>query len=184
MARRVLSGTVRAKPAFAHHTKMEDTMSEDVTQVWSAIERQPICMLSDHDGGAIRARPMAAFPDRDEGIVWFVTDRRSAKEEEIKRDDRVGLAFADLKANTYLSLSGHARLVDDRDKLRDLWTEMVDAWFPKGPDDPNAVLLCVDPDQAEIWDSPADRRVVRMKVEEAQREDRRPDLGRNAKVAM
>ena len=34
---------------------------------------------------------------------------------------------------------------------------MVEAWFPEGPDDDGVVLLKVEADSAEYWDSPGGR---------------------------
>ena len=31
----------------------------------------------------MRARPMHAIPDRDAGCIWFITDTRGAKDDEI-----------------------------------------------------------------------------------------------------
>ena len=33
----------------------------------------------------------------------------------------------------------------------------MEAWLPEGPDDPNVVLIKVDPHTAEYWDTPGGR---------------------------
>jgi len=45
-------------------------------------------------------------------------------------------------------------VVEDRAKLEELWNTFAEAWLPGGPDNPEAVLLRVDVDQGEYWDTP------------------------------
>jgi Pyridoxamine 5'-phosphate oxidase like len=52
-------------------------------------------MLTTSSGSIMRARPMHALLDRDGGCLWFITDQRGAKAQEIKADPDVCVAFAD-----------------------------------------------------------------------------------------
>ena len=45
--------------------------------------------------------------------------------------------------------------VTDRGKMKELWSPLHKAWFPKGLDDPNIELLRIDVDRAEYWDAPS-----------------------------
>src|SRR5258707_437688 len=59
-------------------------MSEsDIDRVWEIMDDIPICMVTTHAGGRMRSRPMHAIPDRDAGCVFFVTDTRAGKAEEL-----------------------------------------------------------------------------------------------------
>jgi general stress protein 26 len=53
----------------------------------------------------------------------------------------------------FVSLSGTAATVDDREKLSRLWKVEWKVWFPGGKDDPNLVLLRVDGSAGEYWDN-------------------------------
>jgi general stress protein 26 len=100
--------------------------------------------------GVLRARPMAiADIDQDE-CVWFTTSEQSGKIDEISADPHVCVTFQE--GHHFLSLSGEAELVHDREKIRQLWSEAWRPWFPGGADDPNLVLLCVGPREGELWD--------------------------------
>ena len=57
-------------------------------------------------------------------------------------------------SDSWVSLTGHAVVVDDLEKKRELWDAGVAAWFPDGPDDAGIVLLRVDAASAEFWDNP------------------------------
>ena len=55
----------------------------------------------------------------------------------------------------YVSISGKAQLVRDRNKIEELWKPEFKMWFPEGKDDPQIALLRVSLEKAEYWDSPS-----------------------------
>ena len=57
-------------------------------------------------------------------------------------------------SDSWVSLTGHAVVVDDLAKKRELWNAGVEAWLPQGPDDDGVVLLRVEGHSAEYWDTP------------------------------
>ena len=59
--------------------------------------------------------------------------------------------------SSWVSLSGTASVVDDQARLAELWNTFTDAWMEGGPDNPNNVLVKVDADTAEYWDSPGSK---------------------------
>ena len=137
------------------------TGGRDADRVWKLIEKIGFCMLSTHDGEDIRARPMAAHIDRDEHAIYFLTDRDSHKDEDIERNPNVGLAFANTGGQKYVSLTGHAALSNDRQKIRELWSTPAKAW----------------------WDSPGTV-VSYVKMLAAVMTDSRPAVGDSAKVKL
>jgi general stress protein 26 len=154
----------------------------DIDRVWSLIEKIGFCMLSTLDGEDIRARPMAAYVDRDGRAVYFLTEAASHKDVEIARNPNVGLAFADPGDQTYVSITGHAEISNDRRKIKELWSTPAKAWW-KSPDDPNIRVLKVTPKDARYWDGPgALASYVEMLA--AALSDRRPAIGDHAKVKM
>jgi Pyridoxamine 5'-phosphate oxidase like len=66
---------------------------DNIDRAWDIIEKVGTCMLTTQFEGGLRARPLEARPDRDAGIIWFVTDMRSGKEHEIEAEHNVGLIF-------------------------------------------------------------------------------------------
>lgn len=67
----------------------------DINRVWDIIERVGVCMLTTQFAGGLRARPLEARADREAGLIFFVTDVHSAKENEIAAAPDVGIAFID-----------------------------------------------------------------------------------------
>jgi len=70
---------------------------DSIDRIWDVIENVGVCMLTTHAASGLRARPLEARPDRGAGLIWFVTDRRSGKENEIEAVHDVGLVFIDSK---------------------------------------------------------------------------------------
>ncbi len=105
--------------------------------------------------GAMRSRPLATVQMDDEGTLWFFTSVSSPKMQEIALHSEVNLSYSDPDRQDYVSVSGTAQVVRDREKMRALWTEWVQPWFPRGLDDPDLVLLRVRVSEAEYWDAPA-----------------------------
>ena len=67
----------------------------------------------------------------------------------------MNLAYAEPADQLFVSVSGRANLVRDKDKAKELWTPAMKAWFPKGPEDPDLALLKVSVEKAEYWDTPS-----------------------------
>jgi general stress protein 26 len=163
---------------------MKDTEkdTDDSERVWELMKKVGICMLATRDGALIRARPMGAYVRREENAVYFLTDARRHKDDEIARDPHVCLAFADSRGQTYVSLTGRATISADRDKIRELFTTPAKAWWDSA-DDPNIRVLTVTPNDAEYWDSPGTV-VSYIKMAAAAVTNTRPALGDNKKVAL
>ena len=107
------------------------------------------------DEGPMHARPMAYRSVDDDGSFWFFTKRDSRKVAELEADPETMLTFADTKEHNFVSVSGKSHIVSDRTQVKERWTEIYRTWFPGGPEDPNIVLIRVDAEHAEYWDTPS-----------------------------
>ena len=137
------------------------TKQNHISRVWDVIEKARVGMLTTKFGGGLRARPLEARADRDAGIIWFVTDVRGTKDDEIGADHEIGLVFfIDESDRAYLSITGRAVVTRDTAKTKAIWKTTDDIWFPGGPDDPNVRLLRIEPVTAELWDGPSSAAVA------------------------
>lgn len=112
----------------------------------------PIAMLTTFGSEGPRSIPMARQEVHPSAEMWFITVRDSAHTRAVQEDPRVSLTFSSRDA--WVAVYGTATVVDDLAKLKELWNTFAEAWLPEGPEDPNAVLLRVDVDRGEFWDSP------------------------------
>jgi general stress protein 26 len=159
-------------------------MSEHgVERVWQIIEKVGVCMLTTKFVGGLRARPLEARPDRDAGIIWFVTDLHSGKEHEIEAEHEVGLVFIEPEERAYLSLTARAEVERDHAKAAEIWKSTDNVWW-NGPEDPNVCVLRVRPITAELWDGPASTALVAFEFAKARVSGEKPDLGENRKVTV
>jgi len=102
--------------------------------------------------GRLTSRPMTLQEVEFDGDLWFFAARDSRKVTHVTANPQVNVATAG--SDSWVSLTGHAVVVDDLAKKRELWNAGVAAWFPDGPDDAGIVLLRVDAASAEYWDNP------------------------------
>jgi general stress protein 26 len=122
------------------------------------IDAASIGMLTTEEAdGTLRSRPLATLEMDSAGKLWFFTAMSSGKVEEIDQHRKVNLSYANLDKQDYVSISGHARLFRDPQKMQELWTPWVEPWFPNGVNDPDLGLLEVTVDDAEYWDAPASK---------------------------
>jgi general stress protein 26 len=154
----------------------------DSDRVWELMKKISICMFATWDGRELHARPMGAYARPEDKAVYFLSDARRHKEQEAKQYLKVCLAFADTGGQKYVSLAGHAEVMSDRGKIRELWGTPAKAWWDS-PDDPNIRVLKVTPAEAEYWDGPGTT-VAYIKMATAAVTGHRPDMGENRKVAM
>ena len=156
--------------------------NDDVARVWDLMEKISFCMLATWNGSELRSRPMDARVRRKENLIYFLTDIRHQKDDEIARYPKLNLAFADTDAMKYVSLSGEAEMSNDRAKIKELWEPTAKAWWDSA-DNPNIRVLKVRPTIAEYWDSPG-KAVSLVKMVVAAATGAKPELGRHEKVAM
>lgn len=107
--------------------------------------------------GALHSRPMMTQQMSEGGLLWFFTAKDSHAVEDLEKEQAINLAYADPEHDRYVSVSGQASLVADRNKLEELWTDALTRFFPQGIDDPRLALLQVRVESAEYWDASAGR---------------------------
>ena len=154
-----------------------------IDRVWDIIEKVGVCMLTTQFAGGLRAQPIESRPDRDGGLIFFVTDIHSAKEDEIEARPDVGLVFVDPGDKAYLSITGRASVLRDAETTKRFWRNTDEVWWA-GPNDPNVCLLRIAPLTAELWDGPASAVVTAFEFAKAKLTGQEPNLGENRKVTV
>jgi general stress protein 26 len=128
------------------------TQQEDRQKLVDLMDDMPIAMFTTFGPEGPRSVPMARQEVEPGAELWFITARDTAHVRALDAEPKVALTFSSRDA--WVAMTGRARVVDDLGKLKELWNTFAEAWLPGGPEDPNAVLLHVEVDQAEWWDSP------------------------------
>lgn len=146
-----------------------------------------VCMFITHAAASSdfdHTRPMATMDVEEDGTVWFFTDIRSIKVEEVSLEHEVHLVYAHPGKESYLDVWGNAKVVNDRDLIRAKWSPIVRAWFPEGANDPNLTLLRVKPVQAYYWDAETGKMISFLKIAASAVTGKRLSEGAEGKLAM
>jgi len=167
---------------MSHTDKTDLTEAEARDRVWELAEKINICMFVTWDGERQRARPLAANVERDEDAIYFLVDVDGMKDDQIEEFPIVTLAFADNSGYKYVSITGMAKVTNDRAKIAELWTPDNKAFWDS-KDDPGIRVITVTPDDAEVWDSPG-KIVAAVKMLTAAVTGAKVELGNNRKVTM
>ncbi|GHA58805.1 pyridoxamine 5'-phosphate oxidase family protein [Pontibacter akesuensis] len=128
---------------------------ENLKNLLDKIKDVKIAMMTTAEAdGSLRSRPMKTQQSKPDGNLWFFTGYESGKTHEIENDFHVNLSYAEPSDNLYVSVTGRARVLRDQEKINELWTADMKAWFPDGKEDSNIGLIKVTIDKAEYWDTP------------------------------
>lgn len=107
--------------------------------------------LDDHY--KMSSRPLTQQQIDDDGQMWFFASTEAEFTKELANHPSVNVSFADTQDSLYVSVSGQAELLQDRQRAAELWNPLLKAWFPGGLDDPHLALIKVQIQSAEYWDS-------------------------------
>lgn len=167
---------------------MSDLSRDEAIQKLSdLISNHRVAMLTTIDtDGAPWNRPMGLQkPGEFDGTLALFTRADSDKVKHIERNPKVSLAFQKPGDNEYATMTGTARVTNDRQKIHDLWSPFVRAWWPEGPEDPSIRLVEIDVDRAEFWDSPSSMLVHAFGIAKAVvTGEPADDIGENAQVSL
>ena len=129
------------------------------------VEEVRVCMFitnssTEHE----HTRPMSAVDVEDNGTLWFYTDMRSIKVEEVVTDRKVHLTFAHPGKESYMDVWGTGSVVTDKALIKEKWSPVVKAYFAEGADDPNIALLKVQPNEVYYWEAETGKMVQFLKM--------------------
>lgn len=131
----------------------EQTSTEKkLDELYDLIEDMGIALMTTRrPDGHLVTRPMATQEHGPLGDLWFVTNIETHKVDELEADPNVCLGYYDDGSKEWVSVSGTARVSQDRDRIRELYAPDWKAWFGDeggerdgGPDDPRLALIVVD----------------------------------------
>ena len=123
-----------------------------------------VCMFITNNEHEDHTRPMATIDVDDDGTLWFFTDVRSIKVEEVNTNHKAHLVYAHPGKESYLDVWGNATTTKDKQTIQNKWSPIAKAWFPNGADDPNLALLQIKPTSVYYWDAEAGKMISFLKI--------------------
>ena len=158
-------------------------------KLWTMIKDIKFAMFTTRHGsnGHLHSRPMTT-QNKELGAddsLWFFMSKRGDPVDDLGADPTVNVVYADPGADTYVSVSGTAALIEDAGKKKELWNKIAEAWFPGGPTDPDLALVQVRIVHANYWDVKSSKLVQLFAMAKAAVTGKPPgELGEHGEVRM
>ena len=125
---------------------MTDT-AELKHKFWKSLADSPFLFLQ-LDTDPRSAVPMTAQLDKDaDSAIWFFT----GKDRELAQGGPATATFSGSSNQIFARFSGTLTPELSRERLDKHWSQVIEAWFPGGKDDPNLLMLRMDLGDAELW---------------------------------
>lgn len=152
--------------------------------LWDLIKETRFCMLSHrHTDGTLHSHPLTMQNKKldESGYVYFFVSRKTEVGQRLRQDGNVNLSFANVKDDTWVSITGTAMVLEDPQKKEELFDVMDKAWFD-GPQDPEMELVAVRIDEAEYWNVKENKLLQLLKMGKAAATGDRPQLGEHKEL--
>jgi general stress protein 26 len=154
--------------------------------LWDLIKDTRFCMLAHrHADGTLHSHPLTTQNKElgEDGCLYFFVSRSTEVGQRLQQDGNVNLAYANVEKDTWVSVTGTARISGDLQKKKELFNVMAKAWFPGGVDDPDMELVEVKIEEAEYWNVKENKLLQLLKMGKAAATGTRPrGMGEHAEV--
>jgi general stress protein 26 len=175
----------------AHDVTEPVALEKKLDELYGLIEGIEIAMFTTRRrDGRLVSRPMATQTQAKGSDLWFVTDIESDKLDELAFDPQVNLAYYKDRTREWVSVSGTARVTQDRRLIHELYRKDWKAWFGDaggardgGPDDPRLALIMVDVESVVYLKLDKPQPVVLFEVARAMVTGSPPDVGAQREVS-
>lgn len=166
---------VMAKEARDQEEAKDLSTSKKLEQLYELIDGIETAMLTTRTKtGALVSRPMQTQARRAGTDLWFMTVVTSGKVDELIADPQVNLGYYKDGSREYVSVSGRARLTQDKGLIHELYKPDWKAWLGDegderdgGPDDPRIALIEVTAESAYYLKSNQPRLIALFNVAKA-----------------
>jgi general stress protein 26 len=116
---------------------------------WTTLADSPFLFLQ-LEADPRAAVPMTAQLDKDaDSAIWFFHRRTGP----LAAGGPATATFAGKGHDLFARFTGTLNEETNRGRLEQGWSPAVEAWFPRGKDDPDLLMLRMDLDQAELWNA-------------------------------
>ena len=153
-------------------------------RLWKEIDEARIVMLGLVGGEPHHMQPMAVFGDKTGDALWFFTktDTDLVHQTGSRHDAMVCLMAKDMEFQACI----HGDLVPDTDRVKmdAFWSPFVSAWYPDGKDDPDLIMMRLDPKDARVWVSKRGPISYPLEIAKANATHSLPDVGGKADVQL
>ena len=144
---------------------MKSVQQEEVDKFKAIIESIKTGILFTRTGmDRLKGRPMTTIQVDNNGDLWFFTNEFSGNVYEICKNNEVFLNYANPFIDAYAVVTGKAYLTRENNKMNELYAPSIKTWFPAGLNDPNLLLLRIEPDEVEYWNGNSGKIVTSFNI--------------------
>jgi len=139
-------------------------------KLWELIKDTRFGMLTHrHSDGQLHSHPLTTQNKKvdEQSTLYFFVPKNGDIVRHVATDPSVNVAYANTDADSYVSVTGSASVLEDQAKKEELFNPAAKAWFPGGATDPNLALLAVRILDAEYWDVDDSKMVQLLKMAKA-----------------
>ena len=111
----------------------------DTTKLWDLIKDIRFAMFTArHGDGQLHSRPMTTQNGSSErgGVLWFFMSRSGQPVADLEEHPEVNVTYSDPGKDSYVSISGAARVVEDFERKKAMWNTARPGVVPGRPDRP------------------------------------------------
>jgi len=132
----------------------EAPTEDKAKDMFKLIDEIKLAMLTTvRPDGSLVSRAMYTRAHHLQGSLWFFSNNESYKMNELEHNSNVNVAYVNQSTGEWVSVSGKARIVADKAKIRELYSNDIKAWLGDlgdgvrdgSAEDPRVVLIVVDP---------------------------------------
>jgi len=171
--------------ATEKNTDREVPLEKKLDDLYELIDGIDIAMLTTHAlDGSLVSRPLQTQERTDDVDLWFMTSTDTHKVEELQANPEVNVSYYKDGSREWVSVSGRARVTQDRKRIRELYKPDWKAWLEDqggerdgGPDDPRIALIVVEPQTVAYMKTNQPRVVAMFKVMKALATGEPPKVG-------
>ncbi len=129
--------------------------TEAIAKIKELIGHSDVCFFctDTETGPSMGVRPMSIQQVTDNGDLWLLSASDSHTNQEIALNPAVKLYFKGSEHSDFMYLAGTAAIVDDKQKIKELWKPVMKTWFTEGEDDPRISLIRGSPVTGYYWDN-------------------------------
>lgn len=160
-----------------------ETDADAIAQLWKRLEDTRTGMLW-VKGSDQHPQPMTHFADEEDGAIWFITSADTDLVSAVGPGNEAGFAYQSEKGDYHVSIMGSLVEYPSDEKIDELWSPAIAAWFEQGREDPKVTLLRMVPREAAIWASDGNPILVGLKLLNAALREgaSEPDVGHHRVV--
>jgi len=134
--------TQNIEPLDSLNNKLINTAREIMTSA------KTCALITLDKEGRPRVRTMDPFAPESDFTVWFGTNPKSRKVDQIKKDSRVTLYYIENDGSGYVMIHGIAQTVNNQEEKEKRWKVEWEAFYPNKYED--FLLIKVSPEWMEV----------------------------------